>query len=152
VFDLFTTDRPSPKATTATMDDPVAMLIRQAQTPPAVSVTALADSGASHILLRRSDAHILHRVEYTQPPIPPFATLEAANGGTLHAIGIGTLHGGNQLDLPTYIFVDMELTANLLGLAPFCDRNCTVIITPRALLIYQDPGYVLVLTGHQPTP
>jgi hypothetical protein len=99
VFDPFTTNRLSPKATTATMDDPVAMLIRQAQMPPAVSVTALAESGASHVLLRRSDAHILHRVEYTQPPTPPFATLEAANGSTLHAIGIGTLHVG-KLDLP----------------------------------------------------
>ena len=151
VFAPFPKNRLSPEATTATTDDPVALLIRQAQMPPAVSVTALADSGASHVLLRRSDAHILHRVEYSQPPTPPFATLKAANGSTLHAIGIGTLHVG-KLDLPAYIFADTELTANLLGLAPFCDRNCTVIFTPRTLLIYQDPGHELVMSGHRPTP
>ena len=71
VFAPITLRPTQPHDTAKIEDDPVAMLIQQANFSPAITVTAIADSGASHILLRRSDAHILRQVEYTQPPAPP---------------------------------------------------------------------------------
>ncbi len=57
--------------------------------PAALKVTALADSGASHVLFQASVAHVLRRLEYNRPHEPPFAVLKVANYGVLTAIGRG---------------------------------------------------------------
>ncbi len=44
-----------------------ALLVHQFPPPGGPGVTAIADSGASHILIRHEDAHILHEVQYTRP-------------------------------------------------------------------------------------
>jgi hypothetical protein len=77
-------------------------------------VTALADSGASYILLQESVAHVLQDVEYSRDGETPFAELKAANHGILKAIGRGTLRVAN-LAVMTYVFSDRDLANNLLG-------------------------------------
>ncbi len=59
--------------------------------PTATEVSALADSGASHVLFKASAAHVLRNVEYSRKNDPPFAVLKAANHGVLTAIGRGFL-------------------------------------------------------------
>jgi hypothetical protein len=44
------------------------------------------DSGASHILIREADAHILIELQYFPAHLPPFAVLKTANGDPLQAI------------------------------------------------------------------
>jgi hypothetical protein len=65
-----------------TVNDTVAQALftHTAQRRPGTSIDAIADSGASHILFRKSDSHVLTSVEYTRPDMPPFAVLKAANG------------------------------------------------------------------------
>ena len=58
------------------------------------SVWAVADSGATHILIKDSDAHILTNVVYTSESSGPLAVLNTANGQPLTAIGQGTLNIG----------------------------------------------------------
>jgi hypothetical protein len=91
------------------------------------AVWAVTDSGATHILIKDSDAHILTNVEYTSEHSGPLAVLKRANGQPLTAIGQGTLNVG-ALGLTAYIFQSRDLVNNLLGLAPFADRNCTSIL------------------------
>ena len=93
-------------------------------------VTALADSGASHVLLQASAVHVLRNVEYSHNG-PPFAILKAANHGVLTAIGRGVLSIAG-LDIMAYVFPDRDLTNNLLGLVPFANLGCTGVFKPKA--------------------
>jgi hypothetical protein len=94
----------------------VAFLLQQDDSHQESSVTAIADSGASHVLIRHADDHVLTNREYTIPGALPYAKLIAANGATLRAIGRGTLEVGTSFKLSAYIFASQELTTNLLGL------------------------------------
>ena len=132
-------------------DDQFALLVQQQGAPHTTTVTAIADSGASHILLRKADDHVLNAIEYSLPHAPPFATLKAANGTQLNAIGRGFLRLTPDIELQAYIFADAHLTANLLGLAPLCDRDCTATFTPNAFQITQHQGQPPILTGHRLT-
>jgi hypothetical protein len=90
------------------------------------TITAIPDSGASHILIRESDVHILQNVQYSTPNQAPFAVLKAANNAELTTIGRGTMLLAGLY--PTaYIFRQNYLATNLLGLAPFCDLGCQAI-------------------------
>jgi hypothetical protein len=71
------------------------------------SVWAVADSGASHILIREPDAHILTDTKYTPVSLPPIAVLKTANGDPLCAIGQGKLAVGT-LSLIAYIFTSRD--------------------------------------------
>ena len=90
------------------------MLMHHGRTTNTSSVMAIGDTGASHVLIRQSDDHVLAYREYTPPKAIPFGTLNAANGHTLKAIGRGTLHMAG-IALPAYVFKDEELTNNLLA-------------------------------------
>lgn len=110
------------------------------------AVWAVADSGASHILIREGDAHILTDLQYTPVSCPPLAVLKTANGAPLSAIGRGILAVG-QLSMTAYVFRNCDLVNNLLGLAPFADRACTSTFRPFQFQIYPHKGTIPILTG-----
>jgi hypothetical protein len=53
-----------------------------------LGISAIADTGASHILLREEDAFLLTNIQRCKQN-QPFATLKAANGSVLKATGRG---------------------------------------------------------------
>jgi hypothetical protein len=110
------------------------------------AVWAIADSGASHVLIKATDAHILTDREYTVGNAPVFAELKAANGTHLSAIGRDNLATGS-ISLVAYIFDPRDLVNNLLGLAPYADRNCTTTFKPASFLIYQGDESHPLLVG-----
>jgi hypothetical protein len=110
------------------------------------AVWAVTDSGASHILIRESDAHILADIEYTPISAPPIAVLKTANGDPLCAIGQGKFTVGS-FSLPAYIFHSRDLVNNLLGLAPFADRACTSTFRPSSFKVYHHKRSTPILTG-----
>jgi hypothetical protein len=99
-----------------------------------------------HVLIKATEAHILTDRVYTESNDPPFAVLKAANGTQLSAIGRGYLATGS-ISLEAYIFDPRDLVNNLLGLAPFADRNCTTTFKPASFLIYQGDESHPVLVG-----
>ncbi len=102
---------------------------------PHATVWAIADTGASHVLIRESDAWILSDVSRRTEQDPPYAAMNAANGGILAAFGRGQITIGG-LALVAYIFRDDDLTSNLLGLAPFADRGCESVFKEKSFQIY----------------
>ncbi len=117
---------------------------------PSKVVLAVPDSGASHILVRKSDAHILHDVHFSDPQQPPYAILKAANNSELIAIGRGTLRLAG-LKPPAYIFRDDQLAANLIGLAPFCDLGCTAIFKRQTFQLLRHRHSTPIMTGTRTT-
>ena len=120
--------------------------IARMTTIPSHSFTAIPDSGASHILLRESDIHILQNVQYSKPNEAPFAVLKAANNAELTAIGRGTLSLAG-LQPTAYIFRQGELATNLLGLAPFCDLGCEAIFSKNGFKLFGPNQSTPFLTG-----
>jgi hypothetical protein len=117
--------------------------------PSAWEVTALAGSGASHVLFQASAAHVLRQVEYSRPHEPPFAVLKAANHGVLTAIGRGLLSISN-LNIMAYIFPDNDLFNNLLGLIPFANEGCTTVFEPTSFHIFKGNDRTSILSGKWP--
>jgi hypothetical protein len=78
-----------------------AMLSRTVPSPYTNSVSAIAASGASHVLLRQSDAFILSTAEFSSSK--PYDVLTAANNATITAIGRGTLTV-QTISITAYIF------------------------------------------------
>ena len=127
----------SPQFDTITLTDTGNQaLLMQGQPVPinSESVTAIADSGASHVLIRASDAHILHNKEVSANPKNPYAVLKAANHATITAIGRGTLLV-QHLAVTAYIFRDSDLANNLLGLVPFANLGCSTTFRPKSFHI-----------------
>ena len=123
-----------------------AMSVNMARKNRTRHILAIPDSGASHILVRQSDAHILDDVQYSLPDQPPYAVLKAANNANLQSIGRGTLRMAG-LQPTSYIFRDSELAANLLGLAPFCDLGCTAVFKQHTFQLFQQRGRGPIMTG-----
>ena len=118
-----------------------------ARGPPSPdAVWAIADSGASHILIRKADVDVLTSAEYTPTKYAPVAVLKTANGAPLAAIGQGILTIGS-LRLPAYVFKDSDLMNNLLGVAPLADRNCTAVFGPSSFQVYRNDGPRPLLSG-----
>jgi hypothetical protein len=151
-------DRPTPPITvtkfqTIVISDDLqqALLARHVRPPAhtagANTVWAVANSGASHKLVRESDSHILCDHEFSGQQAP-FAVLKTANGGPLAAIGRGTLPVGS-LHLPAYIFRSDDLINNLLGLTPFFDRNCTSIFKPTSFHMHHGENTAPIMVGRR---
>jgi hypothetical protein len=128
------------------LDEPIARAVFTRKVGTGTRVTALADSGASHILLQASTAHILRQVEYSRENDPPFAELKAANHGVLTAIGRGIL-SVSGLAVMAFIFADCDLANNFLGLVPFANLGCTGVFKPRTFLIYKEGDPTPILAG-----
>jgi hypothetical protein len=114
-----------------------------------LEVTALADSGASHVLFQASAAHVLRNVEYSCSHDAPFAVLKSANHSVLTAIGRGILVISN-VEIVAYIFPDRDLTDNLLGLLPFANMGCTTVFKPRSFHIFKGNAQTAILSGTRP--
>jgi hypothetical protein len=123
-----------------------ALLVNQFPTPSGPGVMAIADSGASHILIRHMDAHILHAVHYTRPGKPPNAVLTAANGASIASIGQGVLVVGG-LALGAFVFADDNLANNLLGLVPFANKGCTSSFRPHTFHVFKPQDGAAILGG-----
>jgi hypothetical protein len=103
------------------------------------TVWAVADSGATHILIKNTDAHISRMSCTPRNPVALWLCwTQPMDQGTLN---IGTL------SLTAYIFQSRDLVNNLLGLAPFADHNCTSIFKTSSFSVYRDPFTSPVLHG-----
>jgi hypothetical protein len=144
-FDTISANTPLPDR----QDDAAfhAMLHRGQHPPRTKLVTAIADTGASHVLLRASDAHVLEDVVFTPTHETPYAVWKAANGADMATIGRGVLRVGT-FNLPAFVFRDRDLASNLLGVAPFSQYGCTATFTPNTLHIAERTG-VPILTGER---
>jgi hypothetical protein len=60
----------------------------------------------------------------------PFAILSAANGASLNAIRRGMFTVGT-VTIVAFIFRDVDLIHNLMGIAPFADLGCTATFTAK---------------------
>jgi hypothetical protein len=83
------------------------------------------DSGATDILIRESNSHILlHRSNFTPMDHPP--AFAVANNALIYPTATGQLHlPSTTIYLDAYIFADHELADNLFGLAPLVNRGLT---------------------------
>jgi hypothetical protein len=122
--------------------------IARMTTIPSRSFTAIPDLGASHILVRESDIHILQNVQYSKPNEAPFAVLKAANNAELTAIVRGTLSLAG-LQPTAYIFRQGDLATNLFGLAPFCDVECEAV---NHIFVFMCVPFRLELSEHYSYP
>jgi hypothetical protein len=96
------------------------------------------------LLFQKKHTHLLSEVQFSNPLHRPFATLRAANGQLLKAIGRGILKLP-YISVVAYIFSDKDLVHNLLGIAPFADRGCEAVFTATEFNLYH--GNELVLAG-----
>jgi hypothetical protein len=140
----------TPNMTVIDLNEITSRALFTRMTQPPQGVTALAESGASHILLQASAAHILRNVEYSHNG-PPFAVLKAANHSVLTAIGRGVLCIFN-LDIMAYIFPDRDLTNNLLRLVPFANLGCTGEFKPQSFHIFKGTEHTAILSGTRDNP
>jgi hypothetical protein len=106
------------------------------------------NTGASHVLLRASDSHILTHTQITLPQQRPFAILTAANGAKLMAIGRGLLTV-NTVTVAAYIFKDSDLVHNLLGSAPFADQGCIATFTTKTTELQHPSSLTTVMKGQR---
>ncbi len=95
-----------------------------------ITDTLVVDTGASHVLLRQQHAHLFIHVQWSSFNQAPYAMLRAANGQILNAVGRGMLTV-QTITVIAYIFRDDDLVHNLLGIAPFADRECKAVFTAK---------------------
>jgi hypothetical protein len=113
------------------------------QTEPS-SRTFIVDTGASHVLFQERHVDLLTHVQFSAPPLAPFAILRAANGQELTAIGRG-IFTIKHIAVVAYLFRNEDLVHNLLGMAPFADKGCTAVFTARNFRLYHQT--TLLITG-----
>ncbi len=93
------------------------------------SISMIVDSGASHVLVRQEDAHVLQNV--TCDNSKSYATIKCAKqGALLTAIGMGSLNIG-RFRIQAFICRNHELQHYLLGLNPLTARGCTAEFTNK---------------------
>jgi hypothetical protein len=106
------------------------------------AATIIPDSGATHILIRESDADILH----SATPYPPYTgrpQFEVASRQFISPIATGVLHFPDSAVITqAYVFRDTDLADNLFGIASLLQQR----YTDSAFTIYS-PHYVLRLYG-----
>jgi hypothetical protein len=90
---------------------------------------------------------LLTHVQFSAPPLAPFAILCAANGQELTAIGrdIFTI---KHIAVVAYLFRDENLVHNLLGMAPFADKGCTAVFTAREFHLYHQTTLLIAGKRH----
>ena len=92
---------------------------------------AIADSGASDILLRESDATGIMQ----DTSIPNIHVL-LPNGHTLQSIAAGNIRLPNMPHpFRVYIFRNSDLRQSLFGLSPLCAQGCNVNFTNSTVTV-----------------
>ena len=97
------------------------------------SIKFTSDSGATDIIIRHSDSHIL--TDYTpyddSTCSPRFVV---ANGHSIHPLGTGYLRlPSSNLRVIAYVFSDHDLSDNLFGLAPIINLGYTATYSSSGL-------------------
>ncbi len=110
------------------------------------------DSGATDILIRESDSHILlHHSNFTPMDHPP--AFAVANNALIYPTATGQLHlPSTTIYLDAYIFVDHELADNIFGLAPLVNQGLTATFSNTKVSFdaptTADPRIILYGTKH----
>lgn len=104
------------------------------------SDSAIVDSGASHIYLTPSAPNT-----NLNPSAPP-VRVGTASGQPMVSSADCDLALPIPVDLPSTGHVMPGFQHNLLGIAPFCDKDCRVVFTKHTVTIY-DPDNKPFLTG-----
>jgi hypothetical protein len=122
-----------------------ALLAHMPQGGLSLGISANADTGASHILIREDDSFPLTGVTRCTRN-RPFATLTSANGASLRATGRGKLIVAN-VAVDAFIFQNDDLASNLLGIIPFSNLGCTAIFKPHWFGVYPPKAIAPIIVG-----
>ena len=96
------------------------------------AATALADSGATDIMLRQSDSSVLSDVVPHQS-----MRVGLPNGETMQSVAIGTLHTP-AADVQAFVFKNSDLNHSLLGLSALTNVGCKVELTSTDINVTHD--------------
>ncbi len=110
-----------------------------------LGISAIADTGASHILLREEDSFLLTNIQRCKEN-QPFATLKTANGSVFKATGRGNFIIAKVV-VEAFIFQNNDLAANLLGVIPFSNLGCTAVFRPHWFGIYPQHDKTPIVVG-----
>jgi hypothetical protein len=107
------------------------------------AVSFIPDSGATHILIRESDADILSSVA----PFPPHTRkphFEVANKQFIVPFASGFITFSNtDVTLRAYIFRDRDLADNLFGIAPLLRHGYTATFTENDFVLHTSSNILL---------
>ena len=107
------------------------------------AVSFIPDSGATHILIRESDADILSSVA----PFPPYTRrphFEVANKQFIVPFASGVIAFPNSdVTLRAYIFRDHDLADNLFGIAPLLRHGYTATFTDNDFSLHTSGNILL---------
>ena len=107
------------------------------------AVSFIPDSGATHILIRESDADILSSVA----PFPPYTRrphFEVANKQFIVPFASGVIAFPNSdVTLRAYIFRDHDLADNLFGIAPLLRHGYTATFTENDFALHTSSNILL---------
>ena len=107
------------------------------------AVSFIPDSGATHILIRESDADILSSVA----PFPPYTRrphFEVANKQFIVPFASGVIAFPNSyVTLRAYIFHDHDLADNLFGIAPLLRHGYTATFTDNDFSLHTSGNILL---------
>lgn len=107
----------------------------------------IADSGATHTLIRQSDATNLTHVEHILHPL----TVTLPNGTTISSTARGQIPTNNVINpIDAHIFPDSQLDQSLISLSDYTNRGCEVVLTAHGITITKD-GQLLAHNHKQPT-
>ena len=122
-------------------------------TPPStLSVTfsprLISDTGATHVLLRRSSLPYLRHL--FSPSVLPSLSFSLPNGDSLPVSGhnAGTLRFPHKPEpVECYVCEDKDLAHNLIGTSPLLRPNGTATYTPTSVAFHSPSSNVPFLTG-----
>jgi hypothetical protein len=107
------------------------------------AVSFIPDSGATHILIRESDADILHSTS-TFAPHTRRPQFEVANRQFIVPIASGFITFPNtNVTLRAYLFRDHDLADNLFGIAPLLRHGYTPTFTEHAFALHTSSHVLL---------
>ena len=98
----------------------------------------MADSGATHLLVKASDTD---KLSDTRPN--GGLTMTFPNGDTITSTGAGEVRLPTGLNVPAHIFADSELQCNLLSLSHLCNAGCTATLTATEISVRREGTMVL---------
>lgn len=136
--DFIITSRPSRNNTT---EEPPPLSEDEATESTSGTTEVLADTGCTDLLIRTSDAAILHTVTRGGG-----LKVQLPNKEYIYSTGTGLLNTLPHLPPVTaHIFDDEVLSRSLLGIADLCNMGCTAIFTATGATIKH--GNTTVMTG-----
>jgi hypothetical protein len=132
---------PAPPPRVPLIQFPTHSTIHRIFTVYSPEVTFTSDSGATDILTRASDPHIItHYTTYIDSTSPP--GFDVANYSQIFPIAHGKLSIPNtQITLDAFVFHDNDLHSNLFGIAPLTQHGLSATYTNTDLQISAPTTY-----------